>query len=144
MRWAIARAARAASESPSASRTCTRISRVSIGGGGCVIAYSLARCGPNLTSCTCLAMVHCVTILPSSLKEAAMLKLLLVFPVMILGSILFGVGALLFLPMLSLLPIVLAVGACVVALSLTAGILLFVVRLFGALMIAGLVATVLF
>ena len=73
-----------------------------------------------------------------------MLKLLLVFPVMILGSILFGVGALLFLPMLALLPIILAVGACVLALSLTAGILLFVVRLFGALMIAGLVAAMLF
>jgi hypothetical protein len=89
-------------------------------------------------------MVHCATILLSSLKEAAMLKLLLVFPVLIFGSILLGVGALVFLPMLALLPIILAVGACVLALSLTAGILLFVVRLFGALMIAGLGMAMLF
>ena len=80
-----------------------------------------------------------------------MLKLLLIVPALIFGSILFGVGALVFLPMLALLPIVLAVGACVLALSLTAGILMFVVRLFGALMvgigglmIAGLGAAALF
>jgi hypothetical protein len=80
-------------------------------------------------------MLHCATILVSSPKEAAMLKLLFVFPALIFGSILLGVGALVFLPMLALLPIVLAVGACVLALSLTAGILVFVMRLIGALMI---------
>ena len=64
-----------------------------------------------------------------------MLKLLLVFPALIFGSILLGVGALVFLPMLALLPIILAVGACVLALSLTAGIFLFIFRLFGALLI---------
>ena len=64
-----------------------------------------------------------------------MLKLLLVFPVLIFGSILLGVGALVFLPMLALLPVILAAGACVLALSLTAGIFLFVFRLFGALLV---------
>lgn len=64
-----------------------------------------------------------------------MFKLLLVFPALIFGSILLGVGALVFLPMLALLPLILTVGACVLAFSLTAGIFLFVFRLFGALLI---------
>jgi hypothetical protein len=96
-------------------------------------------------------MLHCATISSSSPKEAAMLKLLLVFPALIFGSILLGVGALVFLPMLALLPIILAVGACVLALSLTVGILTFVVRLFGVLlvgigglMVAGVGAVALF
>ena len=64
-----------------------------------------------------------------------MLKLLLVFPALIVGSIVLGVGALAFLPILALLPIILAVGACVLAVSLVAGILMFFVRVAGALVV---------
>ena len=64
-----------------------------------------------------------------------MLKLLLVFPALIFGSILFGVAALAFVPLLAVLPIVLAVGACVLAFSLVIGIL----RLVGALLFGGLI-----
>jgi hypothetical protein len=83
--------------------------------------------------------------------EAAMLKLLLVFPALIVGSILLGIGALAFLPLLAILPIILAIGACVLAFSLAAGILVFFARIVGALiigvgglMIAGVGAIALF
>lgn len=68
-----------------------------------------------------------------------MLKLLFVVPALIFGSVLFGIVALAFLPLLAVLPIILAVGACVLAFSLVVGILTLVMRLFGALLFGGLI-----
>jgi hypothetical protein len=80
-----------------------------------------------------------------------MFKLLLIFPALIVGSILFGVGAIALVPLLALLPLILAIGACVLAFSLAAGILMMFARIFGALiigvgglMLAGLGAVALF
>ena len=64
-----------------------------------------------------------------------MFKLLLIIPALIVGSILIGIGALAFLPVLALLPIILAIGACVLAFSLAAGIFMLVARIVGALLI---------
>lgn len=69
-----------------------------------------------------------------------MLKLLILPPMLLFGSILlgsmmFGIGALLLLPLLALLPGLIAVGAGVFAVVLTFAVLWLVLRLIGAILI---------
>lgn len=69
-----------------------------------------------------------------------MLKLLILLPMLLFGSILlgsmmFGIGALLLLPLLALLPGLIAVGAGVFAVVLTFAVLWLVLRLIGAILI---------
>ena len=64
-----------------------------------------------------------------------MLKLLIVSPALLTGMALLGAGALLFLPLLAVLPIVLAVGAVMFACVFAMGIFAFVLRLICALFV---------
>lgn len=64
-----------------------------------------------------------------------MLKLLILLPMLLFGSILLGIGALLLLPLLALLPGLIAVGAGVFAVVLTFAVLWLVLRLIGAILI---------
>ena len=67
-----------------------------------------------------------------------MLKLLILLPMLLFGSILLGIGALLLLPLLALLPGLIAVGAGVFAVVLTFAVLWLVLRLIGAILIGAI------
>jgi len=64
-----------------------------------------------------------------------MLKLLIILSLLMFAPIMVGFAGLLLLPLLGLLPLMIAVGAVVFALSLTFGVLMLVLRLFGAIVI---------
>jgi hypothetical protein len=64
-----------------------------------------------------------------------MLKLLIVLPMLLLGMALLGAGALVFLPLIAVFPIVLAMGAVMFAFVFAMGIFAFVFRLIGALVV---------
>jgi hypothetical protein len=64
-----------------------------------------------------------------------MLKLLIVLPMLLLGMALLGAGALVFLPLIAVFPIVLAMGAVMFAFVFAMGIVAFVFRLIGALIV---------
>ena len=66
-----------------------------------------------------------------------MLKLLLVFPVLVVASIVLGAGALAFLPLLVLVPVMLAVGLTIGALFVALRLVLFVVVAIGGVALAG-------
>lgn len=64
-----------------------------------------------------------------------MLKLLIVMPMVLIGMALLGVGALVFLPLLAVLPIVLVFGAVMFAFVFAMGIFAFVFRLICAIFV---------
>ena len=64
-----------------------------------------------------------------------MLKLLIALPMVLVGMALLGTGALLFVPLLAVLPVVLAVGAVMFAFVFAIGIFAFVLRLVCALFV---------
>jgi len=64
-----------------------------------------------------------------------MLKLLIVLPMVLIGMALLGVGALVFVPLLAVLPVVLAVGAVMFAFVFAMGLFAFVLRLVCALVV---------
>ena len=64
-----------------------------------------------------------------------MFKLLLIFPALIVGSVLLGVGAIAIVPIVALLPFILAIGASFLAFSLAASVLVLFARIVGALII---------
>lgn len=64
-----------------------------------------------------------------------MLKLLLVMPMLLVGVVLLAAGSLAFLPLLALLPVVLAAGVAVFAFVFALGLLGFLVRLVCALFV---------
>jgi hypothetical protein len=68
-------------------------------------------------------------------KEANMLKLLIVLPMLVVGMALLGTGALLFVPLLAMLPVLLAAGAALFALVFVVGLFAFVLRLICALFV---------
>jgi hypothetical protein len=70
-----------------------------------------------------------------------MLRLLIVLPMVFVGMLLLGVGTLVFVPLLALLPVLLAVGAVVFAFGLLAFLLRLMFALFiglGAVAIGGI------
>ena len=66
-----------------------------------------------------------------------MFKLLIVFPVLVIASIVAGFGALVFVPLLVVFPVLLAVGLAIGALFLALRIVAFVVIGVGGLVLAG-------
>src|SRR5882724_9133225 len=90
-----------------------------------------------MTLCTCLFSCSALSFhwLEYAERSAAMLKLLLVLPLLLLGSILAGLGGLVLLPLLALLPGLIAIGAGIFTVVLTLGILVLMLRLFGAILI---------
>jgi hypothetical protein len=66
-----------------------------------------------------------------------MLKLLLVFPILLVASIVLGAGALAFLPLLVLLPVVLAVGLTIGALFVALRVIAFIIFAIGGIALAG-------
>ncbi len=64
-----------------------------------------------------------------------MLKLLIVLPMVLVGMALLGAGALAFLPLLAIVPMVLAAGAVLFALGVVVGLFAFILRLVCALFI---------
>jgi hypothetical protein len=70
-----------------------------------------------------------------------MLKLMFVLPMLVFGAMLCGLGAVLFVPLLALLPVLLVVGACMAAVGIFALVLRLCAAVFvglGGLLIAGL------
>ena len=66
-----------------------------------------------------------------------MFKLLIVFPVLVIASIVLGVGALAFVPLLVVFPVLLGVGLALGALLLAVRILAFVMVGLGGIVLAG-------
>jgi hypothetical protein len=66
-----------------------------------------------------------------------MFKLLIVFPVLVVASIVLGVGAFAFLPLLVVFPVLLGVGLAIGAVFLALRIVAFVVIGVGGLLLAG-------
>ena len=64
-----------------------------------------------------------------------MLKLLIVLPMMLVGMALLGAGALMFLPLLAMLPVVLAIGMAMFAFVFAIGIVGFLFRVVCALLL---------
>lgn len=64
-----------------------------------------------------------------------MFKLLFVLPMLLIGSIVLGLGGFLLLPLLVIVPGLIAVGAGVFAVVLTVGVLVLILRLLGAIVI---------